>query len=123
VGLSRILGFMFANDALKASRATPTLLLVALNSEEERPAAYEVARKLRERGLPTEVFHAPQKFGKQIRYAERKGIPYVVFLGADGLSLKDIRSGEQAPLEVETWVPPEADLRVQIVRGERGPAA
>ena len=39
---------------------------------------------------------APQKFGKQIRYAERRGIPYVWFPGADGgHEVKDIRSGEQ----------------------------
>jgi histidyl-tRNA synthetase len=117
IGLSRILGFMFANNQLKASRATPTLLLIALNNEEERPAAYEVARKLRERGLPTEVFHAPQKFGKQIRYAERKGIPYVVFVGAEGLEIKDIRSGAQGPLDASTWTPPEDDLKVRILRG------
>jgi len=118
LGLSRILGFMFAQGALKASRSTPTLLLIALNNEEERPAAYEVARVLRERGLPTEVFHAPQKFGKQIRYAERKGIPYVVFVGAQGLELKDIRSGAQGPFDAATWAAPEADLRVQIIRSE-----
>ncbi|MET0284207.1 MAG: histidine--tRNA ligase, partial [Polyangiales bacterium] len=116
LGISRILGFMFANDKLKASRATPTLLLVALNNEEERPAAYEVARKLRERGLPTEVFHAPQKFGKQIRYAERKGIPFVVFTGASGLEIKDIRSGAQASLDLSTWEPPEEDRAVRILR-------
>ncbi|HEX5660725.1 MAG TPA: histidine--tRNA ligase [Polyangiales bacterium] len=116
VGISRILGFLFANDKLKASRSTPTVLLVALNNEEERPAAYEVARKLRERGLPTEVFHAPQKFGKQIRYAERKGIPFVVFTGENGLEIKDIRSGAQGPLEVATWVPPDDDLKVRILR-------
>ncbi len=118
LGISRILGFMFAHDKLKASRATPTLLLVALNNEEERPSAYETARKLRERGFPTEVFHAPQKFGKQIRYAERKGIPYVVFAGAEGLEIKDIRSGAQGPLDLAAWTPPEDDLKVRIVRSD-----
>ena len=36
------------------------------------------------RGMPAEVAAAAQKFGKQIRYAERRGIPYVWFPGADG---------------------------------------
>ena len=35
----------------------------------------------------------PQKFGKQIRYAERRGIPFVWFPG-DQHEVKDIRSGE-----------------------------
>ncbi|MDB4973328.1 MAG: histidyl-tRNA synthetase [Myxococcaceae bacterium] len=116
LGLSRILGFMFAQGSLKASRATPTLVLVALNSEEERPQSYALAKQLRERGLNTEVFHAPHKFGKQIRYAERKGIPFVMFLSDKGAELKDIRSGEQSVIDPATWVPPAADASVQIIR-------
>ena len=118
LGLSRILGFMFAQNALKASRATPTLVLVALMDDAQRPACYAAAKQLRARGLATEVFHAPHKFGKQIRYAERKGIPYVLFLSENGSELKDIRSGEQKNVELASWLPPEADLRVQIVRSE-----
>lgn len=116
LGLSRILGFMFAQDGLRASRATPTLVLVALNSEEERSAAYAAARVLRARGLATEVFHAPHKFGKQIRYAERKGIPYVLFLAGEGAAeLKDIRSGAQTAIDLATWEPPAEDLSVRIL--------
>jgi histidyl-tRNA synthetase len=116
LGLSRILGFMFAQGALSASRSTPTLVLVALNSEEERPSAYAAAKLLRDRGLATEVFHAPLKFGKQIRYAERKGIPYVLFLGERGSELKDIRNGAQAIIDLATWLPSEEDRQIQIVR-------
>jgi histidyl-tRNA synthetase len=116
LGLSRILGFMFASGALKASRATPTLALVALNSEEERPTAYALAKQLRDRGLNTEVFHAPHKFGKQIRYAERKGIPFVLFTSEHGVELKDIRSGEQTIIDPASWLPAPSDLTVQVVR-------
>lgn len=115
LGLSRILGFMFAQGALKASRTSPTLVLIALTSEEGRHACYAAAKQLRARGLATEVFHAPHKFGKQIRYAERKGIPYVLFLGESGAELKDIRSGEQRVIELDTWQPSDDDLRVRIV--------
>ncbi|MEY4508434.1 MAG: histidyl-tRNA synthetase [Pseudomonadota bacterium] len=116
IGLSRILGLLFAQNALKASRATPTLVLVALNSEEERAAAYAVAKQLRDRSIPTEVFYAPQKFGKQIRYAEKKGIPYVLFVSEVGAELKDIRSGEQTKIELATWAPAADELVVQILK-------
>jgi histidyl-tRNA synthetase len=116
IGLSRILGLLFAQGSLKVSRATPTLVLVALNSEEERQKSYAAAKLLREREIATEVFHAPQKFGKQIRYAEKKGIPYVLFLGENGAELKDIRSGAQSIIDVTTWQPPADELAVQIVR-------
>jgi histidyl-tRNA synthetase len=91
-------------------------VLVALNSEEDRAAAYEVAKQLRGRDIPTEVFYAPQKFGKQIRYAEKKGIPYVLFVGEAGYELKDIRSGEQTQIELATWTPSAQELAVQIVK-------
>ena len=45
---------------------------------------------------PTEVAPEAQKYGKQIRYAERRGIPYVWFPQDDGAhEVRDIRSGEQ----------------------------
>jgi histidyl-tRNA synthetase len=115
LGISRILGFMFGKNLLKASRPSPTAVLIALASDEQRPACYEAARTLRGRGIPTEVFHAPHKYGKQIRYAERKGIPFVVFLGDAGAELRDIRSGEQGPVELASWAPSAADLTVSIV--------
>ena len=68
--------------------------------------------------MATEVFHAPHKFGKQIRYAERKGIPFVVFLGENGPEAKDIRSGSQETIDLASWSPPAADLEVQIVRSK-----
>jgi histidyl-tRNA synthetase len=116
LGITRILGFMFGKGALKASRATPTAVLVALPSDEQRAQSYALARTLRARGIPTEVFFAPHKYGKQIRYAERRGIPYVLFPGDAGPELRDIRSGEQKPVDLASWLPPHADLRVQIVK-------
>ena len=58
----------------------------------------------------------PQKFGKQIRYAERRGIPFVWFPTAEGgHEVKDIRSGEQVDADPATWTPPAEDLRPQVV--------
>ena len=67
--------------------------------------------------MPCEVAPSAQKFGKQIRYAERRGIPYVLFPGADDApaEIKDIRSGDQAPVDVGTWTPPVEDLRPRII--------
>ncbi|MCW2834514.1 MAG: histidine--tRNA ligase, partial [Nocardioides sp.] len=79
-----------------------------------------VATALRARDVPCEVAPSPQKFGKQIRFAERRGIPFVWFVqtGPDGEvthQVKDIRSGEQVEADPATWTPPAADLRPTIV--------
>ena len=65
--------------------------------------------------MPCEVAPTAAKFGKQIRYAERRGIPFVLFPGPDGThEAKDIRSGEQVPVDLATWTPPVEDLRPRI---------
>ncbi|GAA0809526.1 histidine--tRNA ligase [Spirilliplanes yamanashiensis] len=112
IGVSRLLGLLFGRSALTVSRAVPTCVLVALTDEDARPAAGRVAGALRSRGIATEVAPAAAKFGKQIRYAERRGIPFVWFPGADGAadSVKDIRSGEQVDADAAVWQPPAADL-------------
>ena len=73
-----------------------------------------LATALRARGISTEVAPKADKFGKQIRYADRRGIPFVWFLDDAGGSVKDIRSGEQVAADPATWTPPEEDLRPRV---------
>ena len=105
-----------ADGVLAGSRAVSSAVLVALADEDARPAAHELAGRLRRRGIPTEVSASPQKFGKQIRYAERRGIPYVWFQQDDGShQVKDIRSGDQGDADADAWTPPDDDLRPRVV--------
>ncbi|MER7333730.1 MULTISPECIES: histidine--tRNA ligase [unclassified Micromonospora] len=113
IGVTRLLGLLFGAGALSVSRDVPTCVLVTVTSEEQRPVSNRVAEALRRRGVPTEVSPSAAKFGKQIRYAERRGIPYVWFPGVDGAvdEVKDIRSGEQVAAAAGEWTPPRADLK------------
>jgi histidyl-tRNA synthetase len=116
IGVTRLLGLLFNAGAVSVSRSVPTCVLVALPSEERRVATERVATALRGRGIPTEVSPTAAKYGRQIRFAERRGIPYVWFPGTDGASdeVKDIRSGDQAPADAASWQPPPADLRPRV---------
>jgi histidyl-tRNA synthetase len=111
IGVSRLLGLLFNAGALTISRPVPTAVLVALPHDEDRAACNRIAAALRARGVPTEVAPSAAKFGKQIRFAERRGIPFVWFPGADGAGeVKDIRSGDQVPADPQTWMPPAQDV-------------
>ena len=115
LGVSRMLVPLVA-DGLTASRSVPSVVLVSLVDDDSRATAADIARRLRARGIATEVAPKPEKFGKQIQHAEKRGIPFVWFPGdgnADG-SVKDIRSGEQLPADPDHWDPPPADLVPQI---------
>ncbi|WEV79042.1 histidine--tRNA ligase [Janibacter cremeus] len=120
IGLSRLLGLLLGKGLVGASRKTPSAVLVAVTDEGSRPASVAVATALRSRGIPCEVSPAAAKFGKQIRFAERRGIPFVWFPGAGeaGDQVKDIRSGDQVDAEASTWACPEDDLHPQVVRLE-----
>lgn len=111
IGISRLLGVLFGQNALSVTRDVPTCVVIALANETDRSAANRLAGQLRARGISTEVSPSAAKFGKQIKYAERRGIPFVWFAGTDSPdTVKDIRSGEQVEATAETWLPPEADL-------------
>lgn len=112
-GVSRSLIPLLADGVLAGSRPVPSAVLVAVVDEETRAASTAVATALRDRGIACEVAPGAQKFGKQIRFAERRGIPYVWF--PDQNQVKDIRSGDQVAADPATWTPPSEDLRPQVL--------
>jgi histidyl-tRNA synthetase len=116
LGVSRVLVPLLAKAVVEADRSVPSAVLVAVVEEERRADSDLLAEQLRANGVPCEVSASAQKFGKQIRYAERRGIPYVLFPGHDGQQpeVKDIRSGDQHPVDLATWTPPVEDLTPQI---------
>ncbi|GAA2069963.1 histidine--tRNA ligase [Aeromicrobium halocynthiae] len=119
LGVSRILSPLFA-DGLVADRSVPSVVLVAVHDEAERAASDALATALRSRGIATEVAPAAQRLGKQIRHAERRGIPYVLFPG-DAVQVKDLRTGDQVDVDPTTWTPAPDDLRAGIVRPTPAP--
>jgi histidyl-tRNA synthetase len=118
IGVSRILGRLLKSGAVRASRSVPTAVLVAVNDEADRTASNQVATALRARGIPTEVAPSAAKFGKQIKHADRRGIPYVWFHGEDGHSVKDLRTGDQVAADPAAWSPPAQDLRPTLTTHE-----
>lgn len=120
LGVTRMLIPLFSRKKLTASRSVPSAVLVALPDEESRAACDQIAGRLRANGIATEVAPAPQKYGKQIRFAERRGIPFVWFPAAaeNPHEVKDIRTGDQQVADPQTWRPPAEDLRPHVVRPE-----
>jgi len=120
LGITRLLIPLLQDGVIAGSRPVPSAVLVALPDEDARAACDEIAQRLRARGIATEVAATAQKVGKQIRYAERRGIPFVWFpaAGPDGAdAVKDIRSGEQVDADASSWLPPPADLHPKVVTG------
>jgi histidyl-tRNA synthetase len=108
IGFSRLFAKLLQDKAIMATRRSPADLLIVLPSEERREAMLVTAQALRRRGFKVETYHAPQKIGKQMSYAEKKGIPFVWFPPFDEGGqdeVKDMTSGAQVQADVETWKP------------------
>ena len=116
IGVSRLVSRMISAPLVRATRPVPTAVVVAVASEEERERSEAVARALRARGIPADVAPSAAKFGKQIKFADKRAIPFVWFPGSDGAdTVKDIRSGEQVEADSATWAPPAQDLAPGVV--------
>ncbi len=124
LGVTRLLVPLMQREGLAADRQVPSAVLVAVPTEDARAGCDAVAQRLRARGVACEVAPTAQKFGKQIRHAERRGIPYVWFPGADGApdTVKDIRSGDQVEADADSWTPPPGDLRPRVTTPTEGAA-
>ena len=115
LGVTRLVSLLLGRNVVHATRTVPSAVLVAVVDEESRPASDAAAHALRSRGVPCEVAPRADKFGKQIKHADRRGIPYVWFPSPDGDTVKDIRTGEQVGADAATWTPPDTDLRPRVV--------
>ena len=108
LGLTRIFAKLVAEKRLRVGPKCPTQVLVIFPRAERREEVARTANLLRERGLNVEMYHSPGKIAQQMRYASRKGIPYVWFPPFDDggrHEVKDLASEKQEIADPATWSP------------------
>jgi histidyl-tRNA synthetase len=108
IGFSRLFAKLLQDKAIVANRRSPVDVLIVLPSDERREVMLGTAQVLRKRGFKVETYHAPQKIGKQISYAEKKGIPFVWFPPFDeggAHEVKDMTTGTQTTADAAIWTP------------------
>lgn len=102
LGFTRIFSKLVSSKRLPLPAPTPTQVLVTWLGDTP-DASRDMAAQLRARGIPTESYHEPGNLKKQLQYANRKGIPYVLF--ETDREIKDMRSGEQTKVDLSSWKP------------------
>ena len=81
-------------------------MLITQLDEKYLSTCLNAAKQLREKNINTEVYSEPDKMSKQLKYANKLGIPFVIVIGeeekkAGKLSLKVMSTGEQRLMAVE----------------------
>ena len=104
-GADRIYDVMCGLELFPADTMVTTKVLFVNLGEAEQLASMRAVDTLRAAGISAEVYPDSAKMKKQMEYANRRGIPYVVIIGSDELAegaapLKDMHRGEQVKVAI-----------------------
>ncbi|MBR5850547.1 MAG: histidine--tRNA ligase [Alistipes sp.] len=99
-GADRIYDVMLGCDLFPAELNCSTRVIFMNLGDQEQAAALGLLRKLRDAGVPAEIYPEQAKMKKQMEYANRRGIPCVVIIGSQELeeqaaTVKNMVTGEQ----------------------------
>lgn len=87
LGLERILVVMAERGMFPAGlTSAPADVMTAVLESDHLPHALALAARLRAAGLRVLVYPEADKLGRQIKYADSRGIPYVAILGGDEIA-------------------------------------
>jgi len=104
LGLERILVVMGERGMFPASLASaPADVLVATFDAAGAGPAMRLADRLRGAGLRVMVYPDPGKIGRQIKYADSRGIPYVAILGEDEIKAGSVTMKHLATQTQDTY--------------------
>lgn len=99
-GVDRIYDVMEELNLFPADVYTGTQVLFFNLGDAESKNAFSLMQELRKNNIRCELFHEQSKFDKQFKYAEKKGIPYIIIIGSKEMeekncTIKHLSSGKQ----------------------------
>ncbi len=92
----------------KINIPTPTILFINFG-DTEALYAVKAIKKLRKSGIASELYPDSSKMKKQMSYANKRAIPFVVLAGSSEIdkqqyTLKNMKNGDQKLLDLETMI-------------------
>lgn len=108
-GADRIYDVMVGLDLFPEEVNFTTKVLFVNLGAEEQLASLQIIKGLRDAGVATEIYPESAKMKKQMEYANRRMIPYVVIIGSNELqerkaTVKNMRTGEQCGVDFDAVV-------------------
>lgn len=109
IGLERIIDVITELNLWPEISKTTTKALVTIFNESLEEVSITTAKKLRARGINTELYPTNAKLEKQLKYADRKKLSFVIIIGEDEVAngkvvLKNLVSGEQTTVTLDEAV-------------------
>lgn len=85
IGLDRILGAFEELGRVSGKSSTAKVLVTIADAQRIHYSA-SISHQLRNAGFPVELYPEPAKLGVQLKYADRKKIPFVIIAGEEEMS-------------------------------------
>ena len=106
IGLTRLFYVLGEQEMLNPDLPTAPADVLVIPMTEDLAPAISLSTKLRAAGIRTQLYTEQKKFKAKMSYADRLGVPYVIFLGDDEIAAglvacKDMASGEQTKLSAD----------------------
>ena len=106
IGLTRLFYVLGEQKMLNPDLPTAPADVLVIPMTEDLAPAISLSTKLRAAGIRTQLYTEQKKFKAKMSYADRLGVPYVIFLGDDEIAAgvvacKDMASGEQTKLSAD----------------------
>jgi len=121
LGLERILVVMTERNMFPPTLATtPADVMIATFDAAGAAAAMRLAGTLRSTGLRVLVYPDAEKIGKQIKYADSRGIPFVALLGENEISNGKVTVKNLAAQSQETYDQSAAGAAILEALRQRG---
>ena len=104
IGLTRLFYVLSEQGMLNPQRTGASADVLILPMTEDLTQAVSLATAFRSAGVRAQLYGEQKKFKAKMTYADKIGVPYVVFLGEDEISAglvscKDMVTGEQTKLD------------------------
>ena len=122
IGLTRLFYILQEQNMISDAVLTAPADVLILPMTDDLSAAVALASMLRAGGLRVQLYSEKKKFKAKIGYADKLGIPFVIFLGEDEIAqnvcaLKNMDTGEQ---EAVTQAAALETIRAEIARRSAG---
>ena len=106
IGLTRLFYVLGEQKMLNPDLPPAPADVLVIPMTEDLAPAISLSTKLRAAGIRTQLYTEQKKFKAKMSYADRLGVPYVIFLGDDEIAAgvvacKDMASGEQTKLSAD----------------------
>ena len=106
IGLTRLFYVLGEQGLLNPQLPTAPADVLILPMTQDLTPAIRLATRLRSAGVRTQLYTEQKKLKAKMNYADKLGVPYVVFLGDDEIAAglvacKDMTSGDQTKLSFE----------------------